>query len=103
MIILYWKILGGVQLANTRYHIQDVQRVEALWTKILGVLLILLGLTLFASPQVTYTRRETVIHTQTTDITAKRQKTITVPRPVSVLIIGAGVLAFVYASRSRQQ
>jgi hypothetical protein len=83
--------------------IQDVQRAEALSMKILGILLILLGLTLFGAPQVTYTRRETVIHTQTTDLTAKRQKTTTVPRAVSVLIIGAGVLAFVYASKSRQQ
>jgi len=97
--------IGRPAASNCRIDatIQAVQRVEALWTKILGVLLILLGLTLFGSPQVAYTRRETVIHTQTTDITAKRQKTTTVPRLVSVLIIGAGVLAFVYASKSRQQ
>jgi hypothetical protein len=82
---------------------QDVHRVEAVWTRILGVLLILLGLTLFALPRVSYTARETVIHTQTTDVTAKRQKTITVPLPVSGLIIGLGVLALIYAGRGSRQ
>jgi uncharacterized membrane protein HdeD (DUF308 family) len=41
---------------------EEMHRVEAIWIKIVGVLVILLGLLLFASPQVTYTRRERVIH-----------------------------------------
>ena len=35
---------------------------EAIWIKIVGALVILLGLLLFASPQATYTRRQRVIH-----------------------------------------
>jgi hypothetical protein len=35
-----------------------VQRAEAVWLRILGVLLILLGLALLASPEITYTTRE---------------------------------------------
>ena len=72
---------------------------RALWTKILGVLLILLGLMLLASPWVTYTRREKAIQTPTTNVTVKREKNVIVPRPVSVLIILLGVLALVHASR----
>jgi len=80
-----------------------VHRVETLWTRTLGVLLILLGLVLFASPRVIYTRRETVIHTQTTDITAKRQESITVPRPISLLLIAAGTTALILASKKPPQ
>jgi uncharacterized membrane protein len=80
-----------------------MQRAEALWLKIIGVLLVLLGVTLLASPQITYTKRETVIHTGSTDITAKRQKTVVVPRPVAALIIGAGLMGFVLASRKSPQ
>ncbi len=58
--------------------------------RILGVLLILLGLTLFASPRITYTKTEEIPHTR---FAAKRQKTIVIPRPVAVLILGAGVTA----------
>jgi hypothetical protein len=56
--------------------------------RIVGVLLILLGLTLFASPRITYTKMEEIPHTR---FAVKRQKTIVIPRPVAVLIIGAGV------------
>ena len=70
--------------------------------KILGLSLMLLGLVLLASPQITYTSRETVIHTQSTDVTAKRRKTLIVPRPAAALVIGAGLLAIILASRKRQ-
>jgi hypothetical protein len=48
--------------------------------RILGVLLILLGLTLFASLRITYTKTEEIPHTR---FAAKRQKTIVIPRPVA--------------------
>ena len=76
-----------------------MHRVEALWLKILGVLLILLGLTLFATPAITYTTREEIAHTR---LKVKREKTIVIPRPVAVVIIGAGVVALVVASRKPQ-
>jgi len=81
---------------------RDVQRAEALWMKIIGVLLILLGLTLFASPRINYHAREKVIHTGSIDITANRQKTVVIPRVVASLIVGAGVFALVLAMRKRQ-
>lgn len=77
-----------------------MHKVEALWTKILSVLLILLGLMLFASPQIPYTTREELPHTA---FKVKREKTIVIPRPVSVAIIAAGVAALILASRSPRQ
>lgn len=70
--------------------------------KIIGVLLILLGLTLFASPRINYHAREKVIHTGSIDITANRQKTVVIPRVVASLIVGAGVFALVLAMRKPQ-
>src|SRR6267142_3086578 len=78
---------------------QDVQRAEALWMKIIGVLLIFLGLTLFASPRITYHVKEKVIHTGSIDLTADRQKTVVMPRVAASLIIGVGVIVLVLASR----
>ena len=80
---------------------RDVQRAEVLWMKIIGVLLILLGLTLFASPRITYHVREKVIHTGSIDVTANRQKTVVVPRVVASLIVGVGAIVLVLASRKR--
>jgi uncharacterized membrane protein YdcZ (DUF606 family) len=80
-----------------------VQRAEGVWMRIIGILLVLLGLTLLASPLVTYGTREKVIDTESVDVTAKRQKTVVVPRVVSVLVIGAGVLVFVLGSRRPQE
>jgi hypothetical protein len=74
---------------------QEVRRAETLWLRINGVLLILLGLALLVSPRISYTRTEKVIHTPSTEVTAKRQKTIVIPRPVGVLIIGAGVTTLI--------
>ena len=56
-------------------------RAEVLWLKIIGVLLILVGIVLFASPTVTYTTREKVVNTGSLDVTAKRQKAVVIPRP----------------------
>ena len=76
-----------------------MQRAEALWLKITGVLLILLGLVLFASPRVSYHTREKVVHTGSLDVTAKRQKTVVIPRAVALLAIAAGVGALILGSR----
>ena len=80
----------------------DVQPAEALWMKIIGVLLILLGLTLFASPRISYHAKERVIHTGSIDVTANRQKTVVIPRVVASLIVGAGVIVLVLAIRKPQ-
>jgi hypothetical protein len=62
----------------------------------------LVGLTLFASPRITYLTKEKVIHTDSIDGTAKRQRTVMIPRIVAVLTIGVGVIILVVASRKLQ-
>ena len=84
-------------LSSCLSYDRSVQHAEAVWLRIIGVLLILLGLALFASPRIPYTTKEAIPHTP---LTVKREKIIDIPRPVAVLIIGAGVLAFFVAGRS---
>ena len=74
-----------------------VQRAEAIWLRIIGVLLILLGLVLLASPMITYSTKEQLGNTP---LKVKREKSIAIPRPVAVLIVAAGALAFFVAGRS---
>jgi uncharacterized membrane protein YidH (DUF202 family) len=73
---------------------------EAIWTKIIGALLILLGLVLFASPYVHYWTEE---HLRNTPLSVRREKNFAVPRPVSAGIIVAGVVALILASRKPRQ
>jgi hypothetical protein len=70
--------------------------------RIIGVLLILLGLVLFASPRIMYSMREKVIDTESIHVTAKRQKGIFIPRAVSLLTIGAGAVILILAGRKPQ-
>jgi uncharacterized membrane protein len=77
-----------------------VHRVEALWLKIVGVLLILLGVVLFSSPNVNYSTREKIGHT---DFKVKREKALVVPRPASAAIIAAGLVTLILASRTPRQ
>jgi uncharacterized membrane protein YdcZ (DUF606 family) len=77
-------------------------RAEVLWLKIIGVLLILVGLVLFASPRIIYSAREKVIHTDSVDVTAKRQKTLNIPRPLALLTIAAGIAVIVVGARKPQ-
>ena len=77
-------------------------RAEVLWLKIIGALLILLGIMLFASPTVTYTTRENVVKTGSLDVTAKHQKAVVIPRPVSGLTMGVGFIVLVIAKRKSQ-
>jgi uncharacterized membrane protein YfcA len=77
-------------------------RAEALWLKIIGVLLILVGLVLFASPRIVYSAREKFIHTDSVDVTAKRQKTLAIPRPLALLTIAAGIAVIVVGVRKPQ-
>ena len=70
--------------------------------RIVGVLLILLGLILFVSPQVSYSSKEKIARAGSLEITAKRHKTVVIPRPVSMLIVGAGAIAILLAGRRSQ-
>jgi hypothetical protein len=73
-----------------------VTRADTVWTRILGVLLLLLGLTLFGSPEIAYTRREKIPNSR---FTVKTEKIIVVPRPAALLIMGAGVIALILARK----
>ena len=74
----------------------------AVWTRVLGVLLVVLGTVLIVVPDVTYHWRERVLHTPSVDVTARRERVVVVPRVLSVLVIGAGIVALV-AARKRAQ
>ena len=79
-----------------------MSRAEVLWLKIVGVLLILLGLLLFASPRILYSRREKVIDTESIHVTAKRQKSLAIPPVVSLATVGAGIVILILAGRKPQ-
>jgi hypothetical protein len=76
-----------------------MQRALAVWMRILGVLMILLGLLLFASPQVPYIHRTTTALAPSTDVTTHEQRVLVVPRAVAVLILATGSLVSVHAWR----
>lgn len=78
---------------------QDARGAEALWTRILGVVLILLGALLFASPQIWYTKSERIAVSPSTDLTSRAERVLVVPRAVAVLFAGAGVTALFLARR----
>jgi hypothetical protein len=71
-------------------------RTEAIWLEVIGVGLILIGLTLLASPEIFYTTREKLGDTR---YSVKREKTLVVPRGAAVLLIGAGAAVFAIAIR----
>ena len=58
----------------------------------LGVLLILLGLALFASPRIAWSTHERIPNTQ---YRVRREKAFLLPRPAAVLIAGAGLLVLI--------
>ncbi len=75
---------------------QSVTRAERVWTRILGVLLVLLGLVLLASPQVAYTRRQKIPHSR---YSVKTEKVIIVPRAAAVLTMGAGAVVLILSRK----
>ena len=79
-----------------------MQRIESLWLKIIGVLLILLGLTIFISPRITYNTKETLVHTGSLDVTTKTPKTIFIPRAAGVIVVAIGAIAVVVAVKKAQ-
>jgi len=65
--------------------------------RILGVLLVLLGLVMLIAPDVTVQWRERVLHTSSVDVTAKRERIVVVPRLLATMLVVAGVVVFVRA------
>jgi len=77
----------------------SMQRALGIWTRILGVLLIALGLVLVVSPQVPYIHRKTTNLAPSAEVTTKEQRVFVVPRAVAVVIIAAGSLVTLKAWR----
>jgi hypothetical protein len=76
-----------------------VSRAEILWLRVLGLLLILLGSVLFASPRINYSTRRSVVHSDSIDVTAKGETSLAIPRALSGLIVAGGVAAIVFSLR----
>lgn len=64
--------------------------------RIVGVLLILLGITLFLSPQVVYTTHEQIRNTR---FRVQREKVVWIPRPVAVLVAAGGAALWILMQR----
>jgi uncharacterized membrane protein YidH (DUF202 family) len=99
-----WNLVKSVVFAgyNNLASMSEVTRAETFWMRLIGVLLILLGLLLLASPRISYSRREKVVDTDSIHITAKRQKSLAIPPAVSIITIGAGIAILILASRKPQ-
>ena len=72
-----------------------MERWLAFWSRVVGVLLVLLGLVMLAVPDVVYHWRARVLHTPSVDITSRRERVIVIPPFVAVLVIVAGVVTLV--------
>jgi hypothetical protein len=73
-----------------------VGRLELLGLRIVSVLLVLLGITLFLSPRIAYTTHEKIRSTQ---YKVQRDQVILVRRPVAVAVAAGGVLIWILVAR----
>ena len=73
-----------------------MRRLEVLGLRTIGVLLILLGITLFLSPRVAYTTHEPIGNTR---YRVQREKIVWIPRPVAVLIAAGGAAIWILMQR----
>jgi hypothetical protein len=72
---------------------------ELISWSIIGILLTLVGLVAFASPQISYTSRETLPNTHV----SVRRPTFVVPRAVALLIMAGGVATILVGGRPRRE
>jgi hypothetical protein len=69
--------------------------------KMIGILLIVLGVAALAYQGLTYTTRETVIDIGPIKATADRQKTVPLPPLVGIAVLAGGIVLLVVGSRKR--
>jgi uncharacterized membrane protein len=69
--------------------------------KMIGILLIVLGVAALAYQGFTYTTRETVIDIGPIKATADRQKTVPLPPLVGIAVLAGGIVLLVVGSRKR--
>jgi hypothetical protein len=69
--------------------------------KLIGILLIVLGVAALAYQGFTYTTRETVIDIGPIKATADREKTVPLPPLVGIAVLAGGIVLLVVGSRKR--
>jgi hypothetical protein len=69
--------------------------------KLVGIVLIVLGIAALAYQGFTYTSRETVIDIGPIKATADRQKTVPLPPLVGIAVLAGGIVLLVVGSRKR--
>jgi uncharacterized membrane protein YidH (DUF202 family) len=70
-------------------------------TKLMGVVLIVLGVVALAYGGISYTRREKVVDIGPIEATAERRETIPLPPLLGGLALAGGVVLLVYGAKSR--
>ena len=69
--------------------------------KLLGIVLIVLGLAALVYQGITYTTRETVIDVGPIEATAERQRTLPLPPVFGIVAVGAGIALLFVGTRKR--
>lgn len=70
-------------------------------TKLMGVVLIVLGVVALAYGGISYTRREKVVDIGPIEATAERRETIPLPPLLGGLALAGGVVLLIYGAKSR--
>jgi hypothetical protein len=74
---------------------------EVVLTKLMGVVLIVLGIVALAYGGISYTRREKVVDIGPIEATAERRETIPLPPLLGGLALAGGVVLLIYGTKSR--
>jgi hypothetical protein len=69
--------------------------------KIIGVVLVVIGLIALAYGGITYTKRETVLDVGPIEATAEREKTIPLPPVLGAVAVAGGIVLIVAGARRR--
>jgi len=70
-------------------------------TKLMGVVLIVLGVVALAYGGISYTRREKVVDIGPIEATAEKRETIPLPPLLGGLALAGGVVLLIYGAKSR--
>jgi len=93
------QVLPMIRGRGLRWYDGLVQRSIAWGLRIVGVLLVLLGIVLLLAPAVSWQGRETVVSTPSVELKSKRERVVVVPRAVAALILAAGVVVLLAARK----
>jgi hypothetical protein len=74
---------------------------EVVVTKLMGVVLIVLGVVALAYGGISYTRREKVVDIGPIEATAEKRETIPLPPLLGGLALAGGVVLLIYGAKSR--